>query len=240
MTISSRVALAAGLSFVGLAGLVAPTLGQQADRAVQKVATAAGTGSAPAPAAAPAAKPIGPAVIASVDIEAVFKDYEKVKVTSEAFKAEMMLKQSEIGKIANEGKQAAEMIAKFTPGSPDFKKLEERIARLKADLQIKQEQAQNDLVQKEADSLAGLYKDISGMVGRVAASKHLTYVVKISNEPIESTDPNSVMAAMARTVVYADPSTNITPEVIYWLNHYYKASVAAQPGAAAAPAPAAK
>ncbi len=228
MPMTSRGALAAGLSLVGLVGLVAPTLGQQ-DRAVQKTASTA-------PPAAPTPKPVGPALVGSVDIEKVFKEYAKVKDSSEAFKAEYMAKQQDLARIASEGKRNAEMLGSLQQGTPDFKRTEEAITRLKTELQIKQEQAQNDLVQTEADSLALLYNDIQAMVAGVAKQRNLTYVVKVSNEKVESTEPNSVMAAMARTVVYADPGADITPDVIYWLNKRYQAATAAQPGAAAAPA----
>ena len=76
MTVSTRAAWALGLGLVGLAITVGPTLGQQQDSGVRK---------ATAGAAAP--KPAGPAVIGTVDIDAVFKGYDKVKADSEEFKA---------------------------------------------------------------------------------------------------------------------------------------------------------
>ena len=72
MVASSRGILAIGLSLAGLAYLVAPTLGQgpQQDGSVRKTAS-------PAAHAPPA--PVAP-VIGTVDLELVFKSYDKVKV----------------------------------------------------------------------------------------------------------------------------------------------------------------
>jgi outer membrane protein len=80
------------------------------------------------------------------------------------------------------------------------------------------------------------------MVGRVAKWRKMTYVVKVSNQPISGGNPNSVMAAMANTMVYADPSNDITNDVVYNLNRMYKATGgpapkgSAVPGSVAAPA----
>jgi len=211
MPMSSRAAVAAGLSLMGLACLVGQSSGQQ-DRDVQKTTASQ----------APAAKVIPPAVIGTVDIEAVFRAYDKVKVSSEAFKGDVMARQGELNKLAAEGKQAADMMAKFAPGSTDFKKTEAHISELKAKHQVLQEQSQSEFAQREADALASLYRDIQEMVGAVARARKMNYVVKISKEPISGNEPNSVVDAMRRTVVYADPATDITNDVVYWLNKRYK------------------
>ena len=52
------------------------------------------------------------------------------------------------------------------------------------------------------------------MVARVAKWRKMTYVVKVSNQPISGGNPNSVMAAMANTMVYADPRNDITNDVV--------------------------
>ena len=45
-------------------------------------------------------------------------------------------------------------------------------------------------------------------------------------QPITGADPNSVMAAISSTIVYADPRNDITNDVIYNLNRLYKATAA--------------
>ncbi|MGD0040467.1 MAG: OmpH family outer membrane protein, partial [Isosphaeraceae bacterium] len=77
MVISSRAIVAMGLSAVGLGLLVGPSLGQQQDGGVRRTAS---------PSTAASAAPISP-VIGTIDMDAVFKNYDKVKVSSEEFKA---------------------------------------------------------------------------------------------------------------------------------------------------------
>ena len=82
--------------------------------------------------------------------------------------------------------------------------------------------------------MATLYKEIQTMVGRVAKWRKMTYIVKVSNQPISGGNPNSVMAAMANTMVYADPRNDITNDVVHNLNNIYKATGGAAPRGSAA------
>ncbi len=75
---------------------------------------------------------------------------------------------------------------------------------------------------KQAESMAALYKEVQAMVARVAAWRKLNYIVKVSNQPISRTDPNSVMTAISNTMVYADPRNDITNDVIHNLNRMYQ------------------
>ena len=72
--------------------------------------------------------------------------------------------------------------------------------------------------------MATLYKEVQAMVARIAKWRKMTYVVKVSNQPISGSNPNSVMAAMANTMVYADSRNDITNDVVYNLNRMYKAT----------------
>ena len=71
-------------------------------------------------------------MIGTIDMDAVFKNYEKVKVSSEEFKAAAMAKKDELMKIQAEAQQEGEMLAKLTPGTEDFKKHENKVTELKA------------------------------------------------------------------------------------------------------------
>ena len=77
------------------------------------------------------------------------------------------------------------------------------------------------------------------------------HVATHTDAPASGSEPNSVAAAMGRTVIFADPANDITAYVTYWLNQRYKESggpapknttinLPANPGAprtGAAPAP---
>ena len=116
---------------------------------------------------------------------------------------------------------------------------------LKAKVEAGQESAQREFALKQAESLATLYKEIQGVTARVATWRKINYVLKVSTKPPSGTDPNSVMAAVAEPVIYADPRNDITNDVVYYLNQYYRATknpagtskASARPSAARRPSP---
>jgi len=221
MVASSRGILAIGLSLTGLALLVGPSLGQQQDGSIRK---AAGQSASKPPA------PVAP-IIGTVDIEYVFKNYDKVKVANKEFNAAMLARKNDLMKIMSEAQQEAELMQKFNPGSEDYKKHETRVTELKARHEAGREQAEREFALRQAESMATLYKEIQAMVARIAQWREMNYVVKVSNQPISGTDPNSVMGAISSTMVYADPRNDITSDVVHNLNRLYQATASPTPKA---------
>lgn len=237
MAITSRAGWALGLGVLGVAGLVGVSYGQ-GDGEVRKAATNAG---------ATGAARMTPAVMGSIDLEAIFRSYEKSKFLLEGLKADGLAKEGQLKQIMAEAKQMTTEMQTFQPGTKDFKDREAKFTQLKANLQALKESAEREGQAKYAEIMATFYKEVQSMTERVAKSKGITYVVRISNEPVNSQDPEGVMAAMARPVVYADPGSDLTKTVVYNLNLEYKGPIAKNPAgaaetgeadpAAAAPAP---
>jgi Skp family chaperone for outer membrane proteins len=225
MVVSTRAMAALGLGTLALAVLIGPALGQPPqDAAVRKATTqASATGSKPQP-------PV-PVTVGCVDMSAVFKGYDKVKVNSEEFKAAVLAKKNELMKFMAEAQQESETLAKLTPGSVDFKKHEDRISELKAKHEASREQYEREFTLREAEMLGTLYKEIQSMVSRVAQHKGFNYVVRVSNDPVTGSNPNSVMMAIERPIVYADARNDITSEVVYYLNAEYKVAGGKPPAA---------
>ena len=106
-----------GLGTVGLGLLVGPSLGQQ-----QQTAESAGR---PAHVAATPTAPVAP-VIGTIDMDAVFKNYEKVKVSSEEFKAAALARKADLQKIQDEAQQEAEILAKLHARHRGFQEAREQ------------------------------------------------------------------------------------------------------------------
>ncbi len=229
MVISRRGLCAIGLGLAGPALLVAPLRGQGQDASVRK---AAAPGARPEP-----PTPVAP-MIGTIDVDAVFKGYEKWKVTNSEFQAAVLNRQNELMKLKNEAQEEAQMLSKLTPGTEDFKQRENRVTELKARFEAGREQAQREFALREAENVATIYKEVQAMVGRVAQWRKMNYVVKVTNQPITGVDPSSVMNAINSTMVYADARNDITNDVVFNLNRMYKATSGPAPKASSS-APAA-
>jgi outer membrane protein len=118
--------------------------------------------------------------------------------------------------------ELAKQLQGLDPEQNDFRKTEGEIRRLKAEYEATREQHQADLAHREAELLATIYKDIQSMTSRVAQFQKIQFVVKVTNGVPSGSDPNTVMAAMSHSIVYHDPSLDITNHVVYYLNEEYK------------------
>ena len=221
MVLSTRGFLAIGLGLVGALLSGSRSVARPAGRGVRKTAGPGPGGAQAAPAA-----PIPP-MIGTVDMDAVFKGYEKFKVTNKEFQAAVLGRQNELMKIKSEGDEEAQMLAKLTPGTEDFKKHEDKVTELKARLAAGREQAQREFQPRESENVATIYKEVQLMVTAWAQYRKMNYVVRVTNMQPTGADPNSVMAALQNTMVYFDPRNDITNDVIYNLNRRYKAAAAA-------------
>ena len=83
--------------------------------------------------AEPSAKELGPrssaATIGSIDIDAVFRRYKKVKVFSEEYNAALSARKNELRSILSEAQKEAEMLLKLSPASAEYKLHERRSDR---------------------------------------------------------------------------------------------------------------
>ena len=213
MAISSRAGWALGLGMLGVAGLVSVSRGQ-GDGAVQKT-----SGTAPAGASANRPKE---AVVGSIDLEAVFRGYEKVKFHMEGLQAEGMAKEGQLKGFMADARQTAKEMEQFQPGSTDFKTRSAKMTELKAKLESTKQTAEREMQERQIEIMGTFYKEVQAMTRAVAFQNGLTYVLRVSNEALDSANPEAVMAAMARPVVYADPTTDITRTVLYNLNLQYE------------------
>ena len=215
----TRAIVAVGLCLVGVAGLVGRSFGQQKDDRVRQAAN-------PSAAAPAAAKSVS---IGSIDMDKVLKDYDKFKVANETIRAEALNRHNSLMAIATEAKQEQEKYGRMTTGSADAKKCEDKITQLKAQFEAGRENAEREFTQKEAETMAGIYSEIAIMAKAVAQQRQMAFVVKYSDQMPTGSEPNSVVAAMSRTVLFADPSVDITPTVTFWLNKRYQESGGQKP-----------
>ena len=234
MPIPTRSIAVLGLGLLGVFGLAArPISGQQTDSQVQRTTTDTGQ------AARAAATAMAPAVIAGIDMERVINEYDRYKESSEKFKAEALQKQKELEVLLAEAKGYAEKRDSFGVGTPDYQKFSDLLADTQAKFEAQKQKIAADFTIRESNAVAEIYNDIRYIVDFIAKQKGVTFVVQIgSNEKVTGENPNDVMAAVARNVVWNDPSADITDQVITTLNAFHQKRKAQQ-GTAPAASPAA-
>jgi Skp family chaperone for outer membrane proteins len=179
-----------------------------------------------------ASKPIPlqvPVAIGTVDMDRIFERYKKVKEIADREGVDRDVMRAKLALIFVDVQQESGLLSKLAPGTDEYRQHENRLRELKARYDREREQAEQDFARRESRHLVSIYREIQEAITSVAKARGLTYVVKTTPEPTLESDPNSVMTAIARSVVYADPRADITDEVVRVLNQRAKSPSITKP-----------
>jgi len=163
------------------------------------------------------------AAIGTIDMDAVMKRYEKVQQVRQRFNADIKAERERRAKRQAQFEKLVSQMQRLAPGSADFIALENEITALKGQYETEREKAQSEFARREARTTAALYEEIQETVAALAKAKGLNYVVRVSPVPQSDSEPNEVVTAVNRSIVYADPEDDVTEEVIRILNRRFKA-----------------
>jgi hypothetical protein len=150
--------------------------------------------------------------IAVVDISFVFKNYPKFLSSIEVLKKEMEAKDGELKQDRDRIIGLEQARDALKPGSPDFKKADEDLARLKADFSIRQGTVRRDFLEKEAAIYYQTYMDISKTVSEYAMNHNIGLVLRFNGDPIDRSQREDVMRAITSPIVFEN-NVDITPEI---------------------------
>jgi Skp family chaperone for outer membrane proteins len=220
MGVWPRKILAIGLGLAAVIYLVAPTQGD-GPKGDTGVRAAAANGTNNGARTTGSLQPASQTVVGTIDLDKVFKNYDKVKAAMKDLSSQIQVRKGELMKFDEEARQEADMARKFQPGSPDYRKHEDRITELRAKIEAGREQYQRELELRQAETMAILYQEVEAYSGWVAKQRGITHVMVASRTRPSGSDPNSVLAAVNRPVIYADARNDITDDVILYLNQTY-------------------
>jgi RNA polymerase sigma factor (sigma-70 family) len=164
------------------------------------------------------------ATIGSIDLDAVFKRYAKVRRVHELLDAARNDASDRLADLENEAKTIVERMQRLAPGSADYVASEEKVVILRQRRESERDRSERDITRRQAREMATLFGEIQETITSVARAKGLDTVVKVSPGPQPDADPNTVHAALNRSVLYANPRNDITDEVIRELNRRFDAS----------------
>jgi Skp family chaperone for outer membrane proteins len=169
---------------------------------------------APVAAAPQVAAPQVAAPIALLDVSRVFKAHGRFKAAIDMMKGDVERVETWF-KNEREGlRQSVEQLQGFRPGSPEYKQLEEQIAKRESDLKIDLQIRKKDLMQQEATIYFNVYKEIEQEAQSVAAARGFIMVLRFSGEQASVDRPDQVLSEINKPVIWFNQGLDITDEVI--------------------------
>ena len=160
-----------------------------------------------------------------VDIAQVFRQHAGFKQQTEAIQQEIVTFDRE---VSEQRKVIAQQNAKqksVPVGSPEYRQLDEEIARRASRLQLTQDLKKKELRDREATLYFETYREVQREIARLADQYRLSLVLRFDGQPIDEHNPASVMAGINRPVLY-QRNLDLTPFVVSAVN---KSTAAARP-----------
>jgi Skp family chaperone for outer membrane proteins len=168
--------------------------------------------------------------IAVVDVSVIFKKHARFDGMMKKFKKDLEGAEAKMKQEMTEIKSTQEQLKDFTPGSPDFKQMEQRIAKQMADWQLKAQMQKKDFLEQEGRIYYQVYRELDDAVKRFAMKHQIALVLRYASDPVDDpNDRNEIIRGINKPIVYVDPSLDITNWILEDLNRSGAAASGAAP-----------
>ncbi|MCC7473950.1 MAG: OmpH family outer membrane protein [Pirellulales bacterium] len=169
--------------------------------------------------------------VAVVDISYIFKKHERFKAAMEGMKKEMETIEADLKadrqKIAEQEQQRSQ----YNVGTPEYKQMDEEIARKMAEFNLKMGKLRKDFLEREANVYYQTYLEVVDAVKYYAKRQNIGLVLRFNGEKVDPNRRDDVLREINKPVVVQD-QIDITPDVLLLLNRDANGNTA---GAGAAP-----
>jgi Skp family chaperone for outer membrane proteins len=155
--------------------------------------------------------------IAVVDVSYIFKNYAQFKSAMDAMKGEMETAESQLKSDRDAIASKEEQRNQFNAGSPEYKQMDEEIARLKAEFNLKAGKIRNNFLEREAKVYYQTYLEVSNAVQYYGQQHNIGIVLRFNGDQIDPNLREDVLRAINKPVVYQN-NIDITPDVLALLN----------------------
>jgi Skp family chaperone for outer membrane proteins len=167
--------------------------------------------------------------VAVVDISYIFKKHERFRAAMESMKKEMETIEAELKTDREKIAQSEQQRNTYNVGTAEHKRLDEEVARMMADFNLKMGRLRKDFLEREAKVYYQTYLEVVDAVNTYAKRQNIGLVLRFNGEPVDPNRREDVLREINKPVVVQD-QIDITPDVLLLLNRDQHAARPAQPG----------
>lgn len=168
-----------------------------------------------------------PHKIALIDMEYVFKNYEKLKYFQEELKSAAQEDRNILQKKFKKGQELAAELKDYKQDTPEYDAKVQKIQKLETDLKFEEKQNQIKLQRDIAKMNLTVYHEVHDVVEKFCKHNNYTLAVSFFRSEANSSDPQRMMQIVSQPVVYYRKGENgkckddLTEPVLKWLNEKY-------------------
>ena len=151
--------------------------------------------------------------IAVVDVSYIFKKYSSFRSAMDAMKKEMETAESQLKSDRNAIQGKEEQAKQYDPSSAEFRQLDEDVARLKADFNLKAGRIKKDFLEREAKVYYQTYLQVNSAVKQYAQQHDIGLVLRFNGDQINPNRREDVLRGINDPIVNQN-NIDITPDVL--------------------------
>ena len=162
-----------------------------------------------------------------IDIKYIFEHHTRYRATVDGLKKEFEVAAARVQEERKAIIQAEAQLKELQPGSPDFKRMDEDLARRKAEWKIQGDKQLKEFQARQSEINWNVYYELTLAVQEYSKQNNIGLVLQFNGDQPNSRTPQGIAQAISRNIVFVAENRDITPVILQMCNR----------GAAPAPAP---
>jgi Skp family chaperone for outer membrane proteins len=179
----------------------------------------------------PAAPAAGPATgISLLNLSSILQNSGRLKKAMESWNTELDTRKAELKKESDLGNQLTEKVRSLAEGTPERKKLEQEVTKMRADYELHGKRARDEARDREAKILYSFLREMQDEVTRYASANGTRLILRYDPPPEDYSDPRAIYQEVTRPIVY-QRAPDCTAPILEALNRRGGANTATRPAA---------
>ncbi len=164
--------------------------------------------------------------IAVIDVGFIVKNHPTIKTQQNAIRERVKAAQEELGKRRQNLITEAEKLKSFNEGTPEFNKLQEKLANEEAQLKLDTVRREKELDEEEAKMAIAFYQQLQTLISQVAEHNQIDLVLRSNREAPDLKQPATIQMALEKGVVYNRPQLDMTDLILQMIGQQAQAAPA--------------
>lgn len=156
--------------------------------------------------------------IAVIDLMYIVNQHLRFKQMSADLQRDIEAAENEFRANSAQLQKMAERADGLNRGSPEYKQVEEDVAKRQSELKLQVNLLKRDFAEREAKMWYSVYKEIRDQVQTYAEKHGIVLVIQFNGERADESDPATYKNEIYRAVLYNHPSIDITPIILDAVN----------------------
>jgi Skp family chaperone for outer membrane proteins len=169
-----------------------------------------------------------------VDVAKLTLDSARLTQSVDALKKQYEASGEALKKEGERGQQLTEQALKLPANSPERKRIEQQLMKMRADFELHGQQVTNDTKDREAQLYFGFSREMQAELHRFAQANGIKLILRSDPSPPDMNDPRMILHEIQKFIVY-QRGLEVTPVVHEAMHRRTGTSTATTRPAAPAP-----